>query len=137
MEETGKARTGTEAPRSGPAASLRSLGVTLVDALGTRAELAVVELREAGERGKEMIGLALICAIFAHAGLLVAAFLVVVIFWDTHRVGALVAVAAVYLAVAAYSYAKLRDVQRDGPPLLDATLRELQADRDLLRGKDE
>lgn len=136
MEETGKPRA-AETPRPRATASLRSLGVALVDALGTRAELAVVELREAGERGKEMIGLALVCAIFAHAGLLVAAFLVVVIFWDTHRIGALVAVATVYLAVAAYSYAKLRGLQRDGPPLLEATLRELEADREMLRGKNE
>lgn len=124
-------------PRARAPGSLRSLGVTLVDALGTRAELAVVELREAGERGKEMIGLALVCAIFAHAGLLAAAFLVVVIFWETHRIGALVGVAGTYLAVAAFAYFRLREVRRDGPPLLDATLRELEADRALLRRKDE
>jgi uncharacterized membrane protein YqjE len=119
---------------AGPAASLRALGATLLEMLGTRAELAVVELREEGERRKRMLVLALAGALFLALGLLLAAMFVVVLFWDEHRLLALGAVTLLYLGIAAFAFLRLRQEQLAAPPPFEATLRELAADRELLRG---
>lgn len=128
----------TQPPSStGAAASLRALGATLLELIGTRGELALVELREEGERRKEMLGLALGGALFLGLGLLLAALFVVVFFWDTHRLAALGAVTILYLGIAAGAFVRLREKLRTSPPPFEATLRELAADRELLRGRGE
>lgn len=124
-------------PPPGPGASLRSLGATLLQLVGTRAELAVVELREEGERRKEMLVLGVVAGLFLALGLLLAALLVVVIFWDSHRLAAIGGVTALYLAVALLAFLRLRQRARASPPPFEATLREFAADRDLLRGRGE
>ncbi len=126
-----------EKPEQGLLASLHALGQTLVGIVGTRAELAVLELREEGERKKEMLVLALVASLFLALGLLLAAFLVVVVFWDTHRLAAISAVTALYLGVAFLAYLRLRAQSLASPAPFEATLRELAADRDALRGQGE
>ncbi len=124
-----------EAQGRGAGASLRSLGATLVELVGTRAELAVVELREEGERRKEMLVLALAGALFLALALLLAAFFIVLLFWDSHRLAALGAVTIAYLAIAGVAFSRLRAKARASPPPFEATLRELAADVEALRGK--
>jgi uncharacterized membrane protein YqjE len=119
----------------GLASSLRSLGATLLEAVGTRAELAFVELREEGERRKELLVLGLVGAIFLALGLLLAALFVVVLFWDSHRLLALGAVTLAYLGVALGAFGTLRRRQRESPAPFEATLRELAADRAALGGR--
>ena len=118
----------------GLATSLRTLGATLLEAIGTRAELAFVELREEGERHKAMLALALAAALFLALGLQLAALFVVVLFWDAHRLAALGGVTLVYLAIAAAAFAALRHRQRASPAPFEATLRELAADRAMFGG---
>jgi uncharacterized membrane protein YqjE len=122
---------------SGPAASLRALGATLLDLVGSRVELAVVELREEGERRKSMLVLALVGALFLALGLLLAAAFVVVLFWEEHRLLALGGVTLLYLGIAAFAFLKLRQQQLGAPPPFEATLRELAADREMLGGRGE
>ena len=81
--------------------------------------------------------LALAGALFLGMGLLLAALFVVVIFWDTHRLAALGAVTFLYLGIAAIAFARLREKVRTSPPPFEATIRELAADRDLIRGQRE
>lgn len=119
----------------GLAASLRALGATLLEAVGTRAELALVELREEGERRKQMLALALVGALFVALGLAFAGLFVVLLFWDTHRLAALGGVTLFYFAVAAGALAALRRRQRASPAPFEATLRELAADRAALAGQ--
>jgi len=125
---------GSASTPEGPMASLRGLAATLLEMAGTRAELALVELREEGERRKRMLVLAVAGGLFLCLGLLLAALFVVIVFWDTHRLAAAGAVTLLYLAVAAFAFARLAARQRASPPPFEATLRELAADRDLLRG---
>lgn len=120
---------------SGPAASLRALGATLLELAGSRIELAVVELREEGERRKGMLALVLVGALFLALGLLLAAAFVVVLLWDEHRLLALGGVTLLYLGIAAFSFLKVRQLAREAPPPFEATLRELAADREMLRGR--
>jgi uncharacterized membrane protein YqjE len=124
-------------PGPGPIPSLRALGATLLELVGTRGELALVELREEGERRKEMLGLALAGALFLGLGLLLAALFVVAVFWETYRLAAIGAVTFLYLGIAAAAFARLREKLRASPPAFEATLRELAADRELLRGHRE
>ncbi len=124
-------------PGAGPLESLRALGSLLVELLGTRAELAVVELREQGERRKEMLILGAVAVLFLALGLLLAALFVVMVFWDTHRLLAMGAVTLLYLAIAGIAFGRLVQAIRTAPPAFEATLRELAADRELLRGRHE
>ena len=125
----------TEGPAAagGVGASLRAIGATLIDMVGTRAELALVEFREEGERRKRMLVLALVAASFLAMGLLFAGVFVVALFWDSHRFAAIAAVTLVYLGVAAGAAARLAAIARASPPAFEATLRTLAADRELLR----
>jgi len=120
------------ASAAGVGASLRSLGSALLDAIGTRAELALTELREEGERRREMLVLGLVGGLFLALALLLAALFVVLLFWDAHRLAALGGVTLLYSGVAAWALALLRAKQRASPAPFEATLRELAADRELL-----
>ena len=117
----------------GLAGSLRSVGTTLLDMIGTRAQLALVEMREEGERRKRMFFLALAGASFLAMALLFAGGFVVALFWDSHPLGAIAAVTAAYLAVALGALARLAVMVRESAPPFDETLRGLAADRELLR----
>jgi uncharacterized membrane protein YqjE len=121
----------------GPLDSLRALGATLVALLGTRAELLVVELREEGERRKEMLLLAGVAGVFLMVGLILAALFVIFIFWEEHRVAASGIVTAVYLGIGAWAVAKLKAKARASPPPFEATLAELAKDLEMLRSRGE
>ena len=107
----------------GVAASLKSIGATLLDMAGTRAELALVEFREEGERRKRMLFLAAGAASFLAMALLFAGAFVVALFWDSHRL----------LAIAGAAAMRLSTMARTSSPPFEATLRTLAADRDLLK----
>ena len=128
-----------EEPRAsgGLLASLRALGATLLDGAATRIELAIVELREEGERRKALLLLAIVGGIFLGMGLLLATFFVIVLFWDTYRLAAIGAMTALYLAIGAGAFLKMRRDARAAPRPFEATLREITADRDMLRGRHE
>ena len=124
-----------EEPRApgGAFDSLRALGATLFDAAETRIELALVELRERAEYRKQFLILAVTGGVFLVMGLLLAAFFVVVLFWDTYRLAAIAAVTLLYLGIAAAAFLRLRANARATPPPFEATLRELSADREMLK----
>ncbi len=126
-----------EAAKSGPLDSLRSLGATFLALIGTRAELLVVELREEGERRKEMLVLAGAAVVFLALGLALAAFLVVLVFWDTHRLAAAGAVTLLYLAIGALAILRLKQKARASPPPFAATLAEFAKDLEMLKARDE
>jgi uncharacterized membrane protein YqjE len=120
-------------PPAGLAEALRGLAATLLEMVHTRAELALVELREEGERRKRMAGLVLVAALFLAMALLFAGGFVVAAFWDTHRLGAFGSVTAAYLAVALWALLRLRALLRSTTPPFQETLAALAADRELLR----
>ena len=81
--------------------ALHSMGQTLTEILQTRGALFAVELREEIERRKRMLALAALGFAFLHTALLLVTLLVAVVFWDTHRVAAIVAMTALYLGCGA------------------------------------
>jgi uncharacterized membrane protein YqjE len=128
--------TPSAAPHANPLSALRALGATFLALLGTRAELAVLELREEGERRKEMLLLAAVAGLFFALGLLLVAFFIVVLFWDTHRLAALGGVTLLYLGIGVLALVRLRKKMRDSPPPFEATLGELAKDAEALRSGD-
>jgi uncharacterized membrane protein YqjE len=105
--------------------------------LGARVELAAIELKEIADRRKHVLTLASIGAVFLACGLLLLAVLVVVLFWDTHRIPAIVGVTLAYLGIGAGVFLRAWAVLRDSPPPFSATLDEFRKDLDMIRGGDE
>ena len=123
--------------RPGLVGSLRNLGASVLALMRTRIELFATELAEEKERRKEMLVLAVIAALFLALGLLLVAFLVVVIFWDSYRLIAIGGVTLLYLGIGAWALLKLRHKVRVSPPPFAATLAEFEQDMELLRRRDE
>ncbi len=88
---------------------------------------------EQAAQRKALLILAVAAAVFGAMGLLLIAFFVVVIFWDTYRLTAIAAVTLLYLGIAAGALLRLRAKARAMPPPFEATLRELAADREMLK----
>jgi uncharacterized membrane protein YqjE len=126
-------------PATAPAASqglvaaLRAAGGTLLDILETRGALFAVELREEIERRKRMLALAALGFAFLHTALLLVTLLVAVVFWDTHRVAAIVAMTALYCGCGAMALRRLIAEAEASPAPFAATLGELDQDLASLR----
>ena len=112
--------------------SLSRAASAFVGLVSTRAELASVEFTEERERLTKRLGLAAAGAfLLAFAAMFVGAF-VVVLFWDTHRLAALAAVALAHLAGGAILLSRAKAIGRDSPSPFAATIDELRKDKELL-----
>jgi uncharacterized membrane protein YqjE len=108
--------------------ALRVFGRTLNETLHVRGALFALEVREEVERRKAMLLLAALGAAFLHLALLLAALLVVVAFWDTHRIAATAAMAGLYLACGVAAFLALRARIAASPEPFAATVGELERD---------
>ena len=113
--------------------ALRAIGGTLGEIVHVRGALFAVELREELQSRKDMLVLALIGVVFVHMAFLMLTLLLVVIFWETHRVGAIMAMTALYLVFGATAFIRLRGKAAASAPFA-ATLGELDQDLAQLRG---
>jgi uncharacterized membrane protein YqjE len=80
-----------------------------------------------------MLLLASLGVAFLHLALLLLALFVVAIFWETHRIAAIGAMAALYLAVGMAALMGLRARLAASPDPFAATLGELQRDLEQLQ----
>jgi uncharacterized membrane protein YqjE len=123
----------------GPIAGLfRSIAQLLATAVGvahTRLELLSTELQEEVHRVAEILLWAAVALLAAGVGLFLLALVVIIVYWDTHRVVASVAVTSAFFLIAVGAGLVLRAKVRSKPPMLDATLAELKNDRASLLGK--
>lgn len=118
-----------EAPAAGGLVdALRAVAATLNEIVRVRGALFALELREEVVRRKRMLVLAVIAIGCLHMALLVLTLFVAVVFWDTHRIGAIGAMAALYLACGAAALARLRVEARASPAPFAATLGEIGRD---------
>jgi uncharacterized membrane protein YqjE len=78
--------------------------------------------------------LALLSLFLFGVAMLLVALLVIVIFWDTHRVAAVAGMAGVFGAGGLLVALKLKGSFSQKPPLLGHTLAELHKDVDALKG---
>jgi uncharacterized membrane protein YqjE len=126
--------TSPEAPagRQGLRPAITRVARALVGMLATRAELASVELTEERERLTKRLALVAGGGLLLAFGALFVGAFVIVMFWDTHRLWAIAAVALAHLAAGAFLLAKARAIGRDAPSPFAATIDELKKDKELL-----
>jgi len=109
------------------------IAATLVAMAGTRLELAAVEFQEDARRLLGHLAWTLLAVFLAAGALLLAAFFVIAIFWDTYRLQAIGGMAVLFGVVAGIIVMKVRASMNAEAPLLSATLAELRNDIDYLR----
>ena len=117
--------------------SLRALGATVLALVCARAKLIAVELQEEKARAGQKLVLVVLAALFLAMGMLLAAFLVVVLFWDAHRMLAAGGVTLLYLGIGGWALLRLRQMNHNSPPPFSATMGEFANDLRLLSGRDE
>jgi uncharacterized membrane protein YqjE len=122
---------------SGPAASLLQsavrLGGTLLGVLQVRSELLTTEVEQEIERGAKVLLLGFATLLASILGLLVAGFVVVIVFWDTHRIAAAVGVLTAFVATAVGCGLALRREVKNRPKFLGGSRDELARDIEHLR----
>ncbi len=114
--------------------SFGGLLATAVNIGRTRIELLSVEVREELHRISGVLLWSAVAILATGAGLLFAAFAVILAYWDTHRILATVLVAAGFLVIAIIALLVIRARLRAYPQFLAATLAELRQDEEDLRG---
>jgi uncharacterized membrane protein YqjE len=123
-----------QAPAEG---SLRGWGATLLALVRTRVALVGVELREETQRGIGLLVLAGIAVLFLGAALAVVAVLVAAAFWETHRLLALAAIAAAYVAIGVALLWRIAAGLKAAPLPFAASVRELEEDLAMLQDRHE
>ncbi len=120
----------------GPAGPAKALGADLVALLRARAELFALELEEEAARRKRLLLLAVVAGVFGFATLLLVAFLVVVVFWESYRIAAVAGVTIAYALAGAWAFVRCRDLAATSPPPFAATVAEFRKDLEMFRGRD-
>lgn len=132
----------TETPGPGPGealgllASLRRLTANAVDILRTRLALLATEVEEESLRLAQIAFWALVALLFLTLGLITFTLLVVVVFWDTHRVMVVAVLTVLYMGLGIGIGLWVRTRLRAGSKLFAASLAELAKDREQLVSRD-
>jgi uncharacterized membrane protein YqjE len=114
--------------------SLKRLAGTAVEIVRTRLELLSLDVEEAKLRLLSILLLGAVAFFCLSLGVVMGAFWLVVAFWDTHRMLVLGLLTGTFLGGGALALAILTWRATKGPRLFDATLAELEKDREALGG---
>jgi len=106
---------------------------TVLEAVQTRGELLTTEVEEEFARVGRVLLLGMATLLVGILGALIAGFVVVLVFWETHRLAAALGVLGVFLLGAALCGLAVRRELRTGPRLFEATLTQLARDVARLR----
>lgn len=113
-------------------ASLKTLTLTLVDVVQTRLELLSSDVAEERAHLTAILISALVALFCIGVGVVLLAVLIVVMFWESHRLLSLGLLTAVFLATGAGLWGVAMHKLRNKPRLFDASISELAKDRDHL-----
>lgn len=119
---------GGESRSGGLFDSLARFGQSLLDAVQTRLQLVADELEEQGLLVARMAILWALAGICLLSVVVIAALLLVVVFWES-RVAVLSGMIAVLAAVGLVAWAKARAIARSRPRAFSDVLEELTEDR--------
>lgn len=78
--------------------SLKTLAGSVTAILHTRMELLAIDLEEARERLTMLITLLLMALFFIGVGIVLLTLLIIVLFWDTHRLQVMAGLTGLFLA---------------------------------------
>lgn len=121
-----------EPREEGLLASLKTLTLTLVDVVQTRLELLSSDVAEERAHLTAILISALVALFCIGVGVVLLAVLIVVMFWESHRLLSLGLLTAVFLAAGAGLWGVAMHKLRNKPRLFDASINELAKDRDHL-----
>ena len=112
--------------------SLKTLSLSLVSIAHTRLELLSNDLAEEREQLTTFLLLALLAVGCLGVGVVLLAILIVVVFWETHRLMALAGLTGLFMASGiGLGWLAMHRI-RTKPRLFDASLAELSKDRQQL-----
>jgi uncharacterized membrane protein YqjE len=109
------------------------LASTLLAMVHTRLELASVEMEGQSRRYLGYLLMSLLALFLFGIAIVLVAVFVIILFWDTNRIAAVLAMAALFALSALGIGMKARAGFAAQPALLSATMGELQKDIDLLK----
>lgn len=112
--------------------SLAKLVATLIEVGETRLSLLATELQEEVYRAVGFLLYAMAAIFLATIGFVMAAFALVIVFWDTHRLLVALVVSGGFVAASLIAVLVLVIRLRSRPPILENTLSELRNDRQAL-----
>lgn len=113
-------------------ASLKRLAGTMLAILQTRLELLSNEMEEERLRIEQMLLFGSIALFFFGLAIMILTVLVVVLFWDSHRMLVLGSFAALFFVAGLLALNALRRVAREKCKLFSVSLDELANDRERL-----
>lgn len=122
---------------SGLMGSLRQLLSTLTSIVSTRLELLANELQEERLHLTQMFLFSLFALFCFGMGLLLLTVIIVVLFWDDHRVAVLGVLCTLFLALGVVMTLLVRSKMQVKSKLFSASLAELAKDRQHLNAHDE
>jgi uncharacterized membrane protein YqjE len=112
---------------------LRRVVGALLGIVHTRLELLGIELSEEKDRLIAILFVGLSAMLFGTMALIAFTFLVAAAFWDTYRWQSLAILCGAYLLIAVICALVARHRLRTAPIMLQATLAELEKDRELFK----
>jgi uncharacterized membrane protein YqjE len=115
-------------PAEGLLNSLKNLAVTLIAIIHTRLELISTDLEEGRERFISLLAMAFVSLFSLCFGAVLLTILVVVVFWDTHRLLVLGSLTGLFLIVGAILGAVVVRRLKSMPQMFEASLAELIKD---------
>lgn len=128
-EPAGQNRGGRVA---GLVGSLRALLATVIAMAHTRLELVGTELREELARLGTVVLYCYLALFFGSVGVMLLTLALVVALWEEHRLPVLVGSGVVFLALTGLVARLAMALVRQKPRLFDASLNELERDREQL-----
>jgi len=115
-------------PAEGLLNSLKNLTVTLIAIIHTRLELLSTDLEEGRERFISLLAMAFVSLFSLCFGAVLLTILVVVVFWDTHRLLVLGSLTGLFLLSGAVLGALVVRRLKSMPRMFEASLAELIKD---------
>ncbi len=113
--------------------TMARIGATMLDMVQTRLELAAIEMEEESQRLLGYFALVLLSMVLFGVAMLLLAFTIILLFWDSYRLQAALGLAVLFGAGAALAGIKLRARFATRPRLLAATVGELNKDINFIR----
>lgn len=108
---------------------LAKFAADLVNIAHTRLALLSTDIEEEREHLLSLIRWTLISLFFMMLGLLLVAFLLIVLLWENYRLSAIAGLAGFFLAAAAISWYAAKHKAKAKPRLFWSSLMELEKDR--------
>lgn len=122
-------------PGKGLLESLTTLAATLVDVAHTRLDLFFSDIEEDREHLLALLALSLVAMFCLGVGVVLSTILLVVAFWESHRLLVLGIMATLFLTAGAVTWALALQKVRKKPRLFGASLSELAKDHQQLSSR--